>query len=354
MTDSSTRAGGRRRAGWVAGIALLLVAALVVGLRFAPSLLGWGAANAVVSAAEEEVRDLPGVTSATAELDQRIRTPSAARRDLVDPDNSRPRGEVTVAVMVEEELAAAELARVLGSVRSAFDDDALDRHIVSISYVQRGTDVRIFDGRGTVWKPKKLTAGRLEAIAAHALTLPEGAWFDLDPTTFEQGRSGRIGPAIYADLLGMDAANGYTIGASIEAETTTAFLDEVARMTARAAADLDGPTAPHLTGPGDESVLTATAPPALADALSDITASVRDLDEPDAVILSFEAGVEWELSLDGAEGIPTVSLTLAPAGPSVPCSVFAPLLEDAEHAFEDRSIRHTVTSSGCATGGDQD
>jgi hypothetical protein len=347
MTDSSTRA-RRRRRGWAGtAIGVVLIVAVVVGLRVVPSLLDRGAASAVVTAAVAEIRDLPGVTSATSDLEQRIRTRSVARRHLLGTENGKPVGEVAVAVTLDEGLTAAELAHVLESVRSAFDEDALDRHVLSISYVQRGTDLRIFDGRGTSWEPKDLTGDAIAAIAAHALTLPPGAWFDLDPTTFEQGQFDRIGPSIYADLLGVDVARGYSIGAAVEADTTTAFLDEVERMTAAAAADLDGPTALHLTGPGEAEVFTATAPPELAGAFDDIAASVRGSAEPDTVSLSFVAAIEWKMDLEGGEPVPTVVLTIAATDPSVACSSVEHLVEDAERAFDDRSIGHTVTSTGC-------
>lgn len=346
MTNSSTRAAGRR--GWISAVVgIVLIVAVVAGLRFAPSVLDWGAASAVVSEVETATRDLPGVTSATGELEQRIRTRSVARRDLLGAENRKPKGEVTISVTLDEALTAAQLAHVLGSVRSALDEDALDRHIVSISYVQRGTQLRILDGWATYREPKDLTSDTLDGIAEHALALPHGAWFDLDPTTFEQGQFGRIGPTIYADLLGMDAATGYSIGATIDAATTTTFLDEVESMTAAAAADLDGPTALHLTGPGDASVLTATTPPEFAGAFGDIAASVRGSTDPDAVSLSFEAAIEWQIDLEGGEGIPMVSLTITTASPSVACSTLAPLVEDAERTLDDRSVRHTVTSSGC-------
>jgi hypothetical protein len=63
--------------------------------------------------------------------------------------------------------------------------------------------------------------------------------------------------------------------------------------------------------------------------------------------LSFVAAIEWKMDLEGGEPVPTVVLTIAATSPSVACSSVAHLVEDAESAFDDRSIRHTVTSTGC-------
>ncbi len=347
MTESSTPARDRRRRVWItSAVAVVLAVAVVVGVRFTPSLFRWSAAESIVSRAEADIREVPGIASASAELDQRIRARSISRHNLSGSDTRRPDGEVTVTVTLAEGLTARELAHALGAVRSAFAVEGLDRHAVSIAYGQHGTDRRIFDGWGTVWKPKDLTDDALERIAAYALQLPADAWFDLDPTTFEQGQFDRTGPPLYTDLLGLDAAAAYTVSGTLDAGSTTAFLDQVAALTT-ASDELGGPTVLHLRGPEEAEVVTATAPPELSDALSEITTALGSLPDADAVALSYRATLEWTLDIDGTEGLPVVDLTIRTLAPSARCSTYTELVDAAERAFDARDITHTVDLSDC-------
>ncbi len=346
MTDrSAPRLRLRGRSGVIVVLGVTLIVLMAVGARYGPQLLRRDEVNDVATSAADALRAAPGVASADVTVDHRLRSP---RRELSDRigDSRRPRGEVTLDAVVSEDIAPDELAEALTRARSALDDPTLARHAISIRLTQRGSDRRIFDGWGVAIPATSRTGAQTLEIAALALDLPDGAWLDLDPATFEQGQFNSAGPPPFHELLGQDVHGGFTIGARLQAETTSAFLDEALRLTATAAESLDGPTALQLLGPRDAVVLTATQPDDIGAALRAITERIGELTDPDALTLSYEAGLDWAIDDGASRGIPTVRLTLD-TGRCAPDDEHTALVDDLERILDERSVRGTVETAGC-------
>ena len=346
MAEPMARRTWVRRRGWLLILVSVMLGAGALGARYVPQFLDRRAVTATVSGAAEVVEALSGVTSAEATVDHRIRSHRQERRERLT-GAVRPRGEVTVDIVLASDIVPEQLAEVLRHVRSELADSALERHAVSMEYTQLGSERRVFDGWGVAEPVVSRPAEQLDRIAAYALGLPDGAWFDLDPATFEQGQFADAGPPLFRELLGREVHGGFTVGARLGSATAGEALDEAVRLTSDAADVLDGPTALHLLGPNDMIVRTATEPEGLDEAWREIAVRAHQLADADELSLSFEAAREWPLGGDALEGTTTVTLTLEGAGSCADDDAYRSLSRDATRILDEQSIQHAVDIVGC-------
>ncbi|WP_344197106.1 hypothetical protein [Aeromicrobium alkaliterrae] len=269
-------------------------------------------------------------------------------RHLPLPEStSRPRGEVTMNIVLDADLSPAQLTDVMKRVRQDLTDPELVRYAVSINYTQPGRDRRIFDGWGVPRPPVPRSDDELGRIADFALGLPDGAWFDLDPATFEQGQFTDAEPPPYADLLGLEVDESYTVGVGHDSASTSDVLDEAVRLTDSASAALDGPTVVHVVGGSGARVLTTTDPARLTEALRQISALLAQADAVATPVVSFTAEREMTVG-DDSDGTVTASLTIGTpndcARDDAPSSSFA---SAASTVLDEHGIEHTVEWPGC-------
>ncbi|OUZ10978.1 hypothetical protein BHE97_05960 [Aeromicrobium sp. PE09-221] len=344
MTEPSGRGVWARGRTWLITVIVVVGLVLVgIGVRLGPQLLDRHEAAAIANRAAEAAEALPGVTSAEATVDQRFRSHRRVLRERLSGTAS-PRGEVTIDIVLASDLGPEQLAEVLISTRQELADPALARHAVSVNYTQLGSERRIFDGWGVVQPLVTRSDDELSRIAGYALDLPEGAWFDLDPSTFEQGQFMDAGPPLYDQILGRDIHESFTVGARLESPAAE-FLGESARLTGIAADVLDGPTALYLKGSNDTTVLTTTELPGLNEALRQIAARAGqgDADELD---VSFGAERVWTIGGD-IDGTVRVTLTLGAAGTCANDDLYASFISDAARILDEQSIEHSIDMLGC-------
>lgn len=240
-------------------------------------------------------------------------------------------------VVLAPDIAPEQLGKVLTLTRSELADPALSRHAVKVTYTQLASERRVFDGWGVLQPLVARSDDELKRIAEYILDLPDGAWFDLDPATFEQGQFMDAGPPLYDELLGLEAHEAFTVGARLDA-TGADLLDEAVRLTDAAAEALDGPTVLYLMGSNDTSVLTTTEPPGLNEALRQIAARVRQ-GGTEALDVSFAAERVWTI---GGDPGGTVKATLTLGGDGDCANGHASVINDAAEIFEEQSIEHTI------------
>ncbi|WP_293781018.1 hypothetical protein [uncultured Aeromicrobium sp.] len=336
MTEPSDRRLRVRSPGRFSIIVVVSLALVIIGVQYGPQLLEHRKAAATASSAADAVGDFAGVTSAEVTVDHRFRSHRRVFRERLDGSGG-PRGEITMDVVLASDITPEQLAKVLALTRSELADPALSRHAVKVNYTQLASERRVFDGWGVVQPLVARSDDELDRIAEYALDLPDGAWFDLDPDTFEQGQFVDAGPPLYDELLGLEAHEAFTVGARLDAAAAD-LLDEAVRLTDVAADALDGPTVLYLVGSNDTSVLTTTEPPGLNEALRQIAARVRQ-GGSEALDVSFEAERVWTI---GGDPDGTVKATLRLSGDGDCANAHASVMDDADEIFDEQSIAHTI------------
>lgn len=343
MTEPTAQAAWLRGRSWLIVVIAVGLVLVVICARYGPQLLERSEADAVATSAAVAAEALPGVTSAEATVDQQFRSHRRVLRERLNGSVSS-RGEITMNVVLASDLDPEQLAAVLRRIRQDLSDPALARHAVSVNYTQLGSERRIFDGWGVVQPLAARSDDELSRIAGFALDLPDGAWFDLDPATFEQGQFMDAGPPLYDEILGRDVHESFTVGARLDLAAAD-FLGEAARLTDVAADVLDGPTAFYLVGRNDTTVLTTTELPGLNEALRQIAARAAEGDA-DALDVSFDAERVWTIGGD-LDGTVKATLTLDVADTCANDDLYASVISDAARIFDEQSIEHTIGVAGC-------